>query len=388
MAALARGEGGTAVRALARTLLDAGAAHPRPPAHAASDLLVVVPVRDRVEELTRCLDSLTGPVLVVDDGSDDPAAVAAVCERFGARYVHRSNGGPAAARNTAIPLLDKDFVLFLDSDCVVPSGLLEALRGHFIDDSVGAVAPRVVGGHRSPLDLGLRPAAVRPGGEVSYVPTAALAVRVSALLAFDERLRYGEDVDLVWRLVDAGWQVRYDPSLLVEHAEPLALPDRLVRRFRYGTAAAPLSRRHPTRLAHLVLPPWSTAIVGLLLLRRPVLAAAVAAWSVNKLDEHLDDLPASAAVVAQSAGGTAVGLGRALALLGPVGWLLARDKRAAALLLTPPLLEWWQRRPAVDPLRYSGSVLLGQAAYGAGVLAGCVREKTVVPLVPRCRRSR
>jgi mycofactocin system glycosyltransferase len=383
--ALALGTGGARARALARTLIDAGAGHPHPPSHDAGDVLVVIPVRDRVEELTRCLASLTGPALVVDDGSLDPAAVRAVCERIGARYTHRRNGGPAAARNTAIPLLDKDFVLFLDSDCVAPPGLREALRGHFLDAAVGAVAPRVVGGYRSPLDLGPRAAGVRPGGEVSYVPTAALAVRVSALLPFDEQLRYGEDVDLVWRLVDAGWQVRYDPSVVVQHAEPLALRDRLVRRYRYGTAAAPLSRRHPTRLAHLVLPPWSTAVLALLLARRPLLAAGVAGWSVKTLDAHLDDWRTSTVVVGQSVGGTAIGLGRALALLGPLGWALARDKRVAALLLAPPLLEWWQRRPPVDPLRYTGSALLGQAAYGAGVLAGCAREQTLVPLLPRWR---
>jgi mycofactocin system glycosyltransferase len=381
--ALALGEGGPAARQLGRTLLESGAGHPHPPAHDATDVLVVIPVKDRVAELTRCLASLTGDVLVVDDGSLDPAAVQAVCERFGARYTHRPNGGPAAARNTAIPLLDRDFVLFLDSDCIAPPGLTSALRGHFVDEAVGAVAPRIVGGHRSPLDLGPRPAGVRPGSEVSYVPTAALAVRVNALVPFDEQLRYGEDVDLVWRLIDAGWDVRYEPSVVVQHTEPSALVERLVRRYKYGTAAAPLSRRHPTRLAHLVLPPWSTAVVALLLLRRPVLAAGVSAWSLSQLNRHLDDLSVSAVVVAQSAAGTAVGLGRGMALLGPLGWLLARDRRAAALLLAPPLLEWWQRRPDVDPVRYSGSVLLGQAAYGVGVLAGCARERTLVPLRPR-----
>ena len=79
---------------------------------------------------------------------------------------------------------------------------------------------------------------MRPGSRVSYVPTAALLVRRSALdsvaiddaaipapghLAgpgplssrgvFDPALRYGEDVDLIWRLHDAGWRVRYEPSV-------------------------------------------------------------------------------------------------------------------------------------------------------------------------------
>ncbi|MGB8652679.1 MAG: mycofactocin biosynthesis glycosyltransferase MftF, partial [Mycobacteriales bacterium] len=257
--AIAALEAGTSDRRalrLGRTLLDAGAAHPLPPSHDASDVTVVVPVKDRVPQLARCLAALSADVLVVDDGSTRSDEVRAVCEAHGARYVHRPNGGPAAARNTALPLLRKDFVAFLDSDCVPPPGWLERLRGHLEDPAVAAVAPRVVGGARSPLDLGPRPALVRPGGEVAYVPTAALLVRRSALTGFDEQLRYGEDVDLVWRTVDAGWQVRYDPSVVVQHEEPATPAARLVRRFRYGTSAAPLAQRHPDRVTHLVLPPW------------------------------------------------------------------------------------------------------------------------------------
>ena len=48
--------------------------------------------------------------------------------------------------------------------------------------------------------------------------------------------------------------------------------DTLKRRFRYGTSAAPLARRHPDRLTHIVLRPWTTTL-ALLLARRPQLAA-------------------------------------------------------------------------------------------------------------------
>jgi mycofactocin system glycosyltransferase len=387
VADLGEGSGSPAARRLGRTLLDASAAHPQPGAQPADDVTVVVPVKDRTAALGRCLAALRGcDVLVVDDGSADPAAVAAVCRTHGARYVHRPNGGPGAARNTALPLLHKDFVAFLDSDCVPEPGWLERLRGHLQDPAVAAVAPRVVGGARSPLDLGRRPALVRPGGEVSYVPTAALLFRRSALTPFDEQLRYGEDVDLVWRTVDAGWQVRYDPTVVVAHEEPARLADRLVRRFRYGTSAAALAERHPARLAHLVLSPWPTAVLALVLARRPGLAAAAAGATVLRLDRQVEDLPAAAALVGQSVRGTGLGLGRALALLGPLAWLAAvRDRRVAALLVAPYLVEWSERRPARDPVGYTATALLDQAAYGAGVLAGCLRGRTTVPLRPRTR---
>ena len=48
------------------------------------------------------------------------------------------------------------------------------------------------------------------------MPTAALVVRRAVLEdGLDTALRYGEDVDLVWRLHDAGWRVRYDPAVVV-----------------------------------------------------------------------------------------------------------------------------------------------------------------------------
>lgn len=373
---------GKGSRAFARRLVDAGAAHPGPPPRAADDVTVVIPVRDRAGKLARCLTALARPAVVVDDGSRDAAAVRRVCEQHGATYVHRPNGGPAAARNTGLEHVSTPLVAFLDSDCVVPPGWLEQLRGHLDDPTVVGAAPRVVGGPRSPLDLGPRPAAVRPGGEVSYVPTAALLLRRKGL-RFDEDLRYGEDVDLLWRLTGT---VRYDPSVVVQHTEPARLADRLRRRFRYGTSAAPLSQRHPAHLAHLVLPPWPSAVLALLLARRPAPAAVTAVVMTARLDRQVHDRTASARLVGGSVLSTATGVGRALALLGPLGWWLAvRDRRAALLLLSPYAREWWERRPDEDPLTYTARALLDQAAYGAGVVAGCARHRTTVPLRPRLR---
>ena len=149
--------------------------------------------------------------------------------------------------------------------------MIQQLAAHFADPLVAAAAPRVVAEEspssagryavvRSCLDLGNQPARVRPGSRVGYVPTAALVVRTAVLVevgGFDPALRYGEDVDLVWRLHRAGWRVRYDPSEVVEHAEPRTWPALLARRFRYGTSAAPLARRHPGAMAPLVLHKWA-----------------------------------------------------------------------------------------------------------------------------------
>ena len=393
---------------LARRLTDAGLAHPHPgPAPGPLDLTVVIPVRDRAAELDRCLAAAgTGyPVLVVDDGSADPSAVAAVCAARGARLVRRNvNGGPGAARNTALRLIGAEFIAFLDSDCTPPPDWITALAGHFADPLVAAVAPRIVGAGPgpggSPLDLGERPARVAPLTRVAYVPTAALLLRRAAVGdGFDEALRYGEDVDLVWRLIEAGWRVRYEPAVRMAHTEPGSLPALLRRRFRYGTSAAPLTRRHPGRVAPLILQPWPSITMAALLARRPLAAGATFTIGTALLARRLraNGLP-SEGIVQPMAGGvwqTWLGTGRwsgqfagpalAALMLHPGGrtarvrW--GRRLAAASLLAGPPLAEWARRRDR-GPVRFTAVTLADQAAYGAGVYAGCLRERIISPVLP------
>jgi glycosyltransferase involved in cell wall biosynthesis len=124
------------------------------------------------------------------------------------------SGGPAAARNDGLRHVTTEFVAFLDSDCVAPPDWIERLGGHFDDPSVAAVAPRIkaLDGRRSLLDMGAEPAEV--GRRVTYVPAAALIVRRAAEPRFDPALRYGEDVDLIWRLTKRGAPMAIRPVVV------------------------------------------------------------------------------------------------------------------------------------------------------------------------------
>ncbi|MQY27604.1 mycofactocin biosynthesis glycosyltransferase MftF [Nocardia aurantia] len=400
---------------LARRLTDAGLAHPRPPRpETRPNLTVVIPIRDRAAMLARCLDALGEdyPVVVIDDGSDDPVSLAAVADRPGVTLIrHDRNRGPAAARNTALRRVRTELIAFLDSDCVPEPDWIDSLAGHFADPVVAAVAPRIVTlptgkhAHRCGLDLGERPARVQPQGAVAYVPTAALLVRRGAVLdvgwdgeAFDPDLRVGEDVDLVWRLHEAGWRVRYDPAVRVAHEEPAALPRLLARRFRYGTSAAPLAHLHPGSVPPLIVHPWAVLTVFGLLARRPSLALAGAIGSAATVAVPLDraGVPADLALGATASGihRTAIETGRyatqfaaplVLAAALPGGrrrW--GRRLAVAALLLATGLRDGAGRRP----LRTAAHRLADDVAYGAGVYTGCVRHRTWQPLRPKFVRPR
>ena len=54
----------------------------------------------------------------------------------------------------------------------------------------------------------------------------------------------------------------------------------------------------------------------------------------------------------------------------------------AALILIPPLLDWADRRPPLDPARYVAARLLDDAAYSLGVWQGCLARRTARPLLP------
>ncbi|MBV9857219.1 MAG: mycofactocin biosynthesis glycosyltransferase MftF [Streptosporangiaceae bacterium] len=399
------------------------------------DVTVVIPVFRRAAELARCLEGLSLPaaaaaggrsqarpgrpeVIVVDDGSPAPdaAAIARAAAAGGARLVRRPvNGGPGAARNTGLAAAGTPLVAFLDSDCVPRQGWLGRLLPHFADPAAGAVAPRIVPhvpgstwlaryeGASSTLDMGARPSVVRPGSRVPYVPGAALVVRKAAAGAgFDEDMPVGEDVDFAWRMAAAGWRIRYEPAAVMGHQHRVRLRAWFARRKDYGTSAAALEQRHPRTVRPLYVSGW-TALAWLAALSgRPAAASAVTGTATALLARRLGRVTRAASGQPQPAVAWRLAVrlagGGTLAAAPPLGSALSRTwwpvavpaavvtRRLrlplAALMLAPPLLDWLDRRPPLGPARYVAARLLDDAAYSLGVWQGCLRRRTIRPLLP------
>jgi len=424
---------------VARRLLDAGLAHPRPLATPALTVSVVVPVRDDPAGVAALLDhAVHDPVLVsvsgvqepetltrtrrmvvVDDGSDDPDALRRAVAGRAEVVRHDRSLGPGAARDTGWRVADGDVIVFLDADVVPSAGWLSPLLAHLADPHVAVVAPRVRSRpgpsvleryerRRSPLDLGPHEARVAPGSRVSYVPTAALVCRrevLAQLGGFDPELRVGEDVDLVWRALEAGWTVRYEPASVVEHRPRPTWRALLRQRRAYGSAAAPLDRRHPGAVAPVALNAWSLGAWSLAAAGGPrglVAGAAVAVGSSVGLVPRLRgriDRPVASALRLSGLGTLHAGtwLGRSvwrtwlpLALAASVPSRRARVATALAAVV-PALLD--RRTPpggepvAIDPLRWTLLHATDQAAYCAGVWQGVVRERRAGPLRPHLTGS-
>jgi len=410
-----------AAQALARRLVDSGAAHPRPPApDANSQVTIVVPVRDHADELFQLLRSLTpsagriATLVVVDDGSIDPIDVAGTFAGAAIRTIRSSSAlGPARARNCGASYATTELVVFVDADVIVPPRWLEQLIAHFADPVVAAVAPRVSAGpssedatrrctalglydaSRSPLDLGSDPGLVHPGSRVPYVPSAALAVRRQALIdvgGFDPALRLGEDVDLVWRFHNSGWRVRYEPAVTVRHAVRPTVTKWIAQRFRYGTSAASLSRHHRSALAPIRISRWSLAACLTAMFGWPAASAGIVTMTTASLAWKLRDLPQPFTEAVRVAGirhlHACSALGEALrrawwpaGLVTAVWWPRARPALAAGMLL-PPAWHWATARTALRFPRWMLLHLADDLAYGAGVWAGCFAAATARPLLP------
>lgn len=409
---------------LARTLLDATVAHPRPaagPSHL--DVTVVIPVRDNAIGVVHLVGALRGlRVVVVDDGSAIPLQSTDFAEiHDDVRLLrHDSSRGPAAARNTGLAACQTDFVAFLDSDVVPRRGWLEALLGHFCDPAVALVAPRIVGlreprnmiaryeAVRSSLDLGIREAPVVPYGTVAYVPSAAIVCRRSMLDemgGFDETLRSGEDVDLCWRLIEAGARLRYEPIALVAHDHRTELREWFARKAFYGSSAAPLSIRHPGKTAPLVISGWTLVVWVLLAMGTGVgyLASTVAAAITgrriaNSLSSVETEPREVVAVAARGLGAAALQLAAALTRhYWPAALVLAvlfRRCRHVVLMaaIIDGVVDWIRRNSTLDDdmqrvglLSYLLLKRLDDIAYGLGLWGGVVRERHLGALKPQIR---
>jgi N-acetylglucosaminyl-diphospho-decaprenol L-rhamnosyltransferase len=254
------------------------------------------------ELLLRCLASLAGEagagrarVVVVDNGSSDGSAAAARQAAPWAEVLEPGdNLGFGAAVNLVARRTRSEWLLVANADVAPEPEAMATLLRSAHGTGIGALAPRLILPDGStqhsvgPLptlglalafNLGL--ARVVPGlgdrlclegywdperpREVPWAVGAFLLLRRAAYDAvggFDERQwMYAEDVELAWRLHEAGWATRYEPRARVLHADgaatAVAFGAQRVERFTSATYAVILRRRG------LALT-WATAAVNVL----------------------------------------------------------------------------------------------------------------------------
>ncbi len=198
-------------------------------------LSVIIPVYNGGDGLRGCLEALVqssrppDEVIVVDDGSGDGSA--GLASSLGAHVLSLPDGprGPARARNRGAAAAHGDVLVFLDADVVVHADTLERLEQYFVEDpEVDALfgsydskppAPGLVSRYKN-----LMHHYVHQHGqtEASTFWAGCGAIRRQIFLArngFDESYTRPsiEDIELGWRLRQAGHRIRLCPELQVTH---------------------------------------------------------------------------------------------------------------------------------------------------------------------------
>jgi glycosyltransferase involved in cell wall biosynthesis len=225
---------------------------------------VIVPVLNGEATIDACLASILAlrhqfdplDIIVVDNGSTDRTrAIVARWEPL-VRVVAETRKGPAAARNRGVRAAASDLVAFTDADCEVhPDWLAEIVRP--LDDrGIGIAGGRILA--KDPEN------AIEKFGEsihdhqwaiesnrLPYAITMSWASRKSVLLdagGFDESLRRCEDVDLSYRVRQAGYRFAYVPSAIVYHRHERTLGGLFAEGFAHGFHAVHLNQKHRTLL--------------------------------------------------------------------------------------------------------------------------------------------
>jgi mycofactocin system glycosyltransferase len=252
----------------------------------------------------------------------------------------------------------------------------------------------------SVLDMGETEARVCAGTRVGYVPSAMWLCRTTALRSitgFDESLRSGEDVDMVWRLNDAGWRCRYQPQAECSHLPRTSLQKFLLQRVSYGASAAALAKRHTGKLAPAKFNVWQASTWLLVLLGMPFIALGVAIVASASTAQKLRRFPQlrdesfriSLRGTAHSAQSAASAINR---VWWPIAFILAVFSQRLRVLfivaaLAPAVHEWWTKRPHLDVVRFALLKMLDNAAYGTGVWKGVIATRNAAPLIPTVKWS-
>ena len=212
--------------------------------------------------LDQCLRSLLAldypdyEIILVDDGStDDTPAIAA---RFPeVQTIRQPNCGLSVARNVGLQAATGEIVAYTDSDCFADPHWLT----HLVDQFQRTGAAGVGGPNLTPDDGWLAACIAASPGQPTHVlasdqlaehiPGCNMAFRKSALEAlkgFNPIYRKaGDDVDICWRLQQAGMWVSFAPGAFVWHHRRQTVKAYFKQQMGYGEAEAILSYDHPER---------------------------------------------------------------------------------------------------------------------------------------------
>ena len=256
---------------------------------------IIVPVYNRPDEVDELLESLTlqtlkdFEVIIVEDGSIKPCKD--VCDKYASildlHYYAKENSGPGQSRNYGAELSNGEWLIILDSDVVLPKGYLEAVEKSLTSHLLPLPSIAAWGGpdaaHPSftPVQKAISysmtsfftTGGIR-GGKAKldkfYPRSFNMGIRRDVYLQLGgfTKMRFGEDIDFSYRIVEAGYMPRLFPNAWVWHKRRTDFRKFFRQVYNSGIARINLEKRHPgtMKLVHLLPTVFTLGVIGLLLI--------------------------------------------------------------------------------------------------------------------------
>ena len=250
----------------------------------------IIPVYNRPDEVDELLDSLTRQtlrdfeVVVVEDGSVIPCreVVSKYADRLTVHYYNKENSGPGQTRNYGVERANGEYMLILDSDCILPEDYLEE-----VEAELRAKKADAFGGpdraHHSFTDVqkainyamtsffttgGIR------GGKKKldkfYPRSFNMGIRKDVYQALGgfSKMRFGEDIDFSIRIFKAGYACRLFPEAWVWHKRRTDLKKFFKQVHNSGIARINLYKKYPEslKLVHMLPAVFTLGVFVLMLL--------------------------------------------------------------------------------------------------------------------------
>jgi O-antigen biosynthesis protein len=277
-------------------------------------LSVIICAYNAERTMRQCLESLCRldypnfEVIIVDDGSVDATAqIAAEFPEF--RLIRQSNKGLSVARNVGMQAALGELVAYTDSDCVVdPHWLTFMVRSTIEGDFDACGGPNYAPHEDGWVEgcVAAAPGAPSPvliaNDRAEHLAGCNMVFRRRALEevgGFDPQFTAaGDDVDICWRLIDAGYFLGYCPSAFVWHFRRNTIKGYYGQQRGYGKAEAALYFKYPERFNVLGQIKWQGTIPGMARTMPGGGRLRVQWGRVAERFQQLDEMPLSVLTVA------------------------------------------------------------------------------------------
>ena len=251
---------------------------------------IIVPVFNRPDEVDELLESLSNQTLrdfevsIVEDGSIKTCKD--VCDKYAGilslYYYAKENSGPGQSRNYGAERAKGDYLIILDSDVVLPTGYLEAVDKELKQNPTEAFGgPDAAHPSFTPIQKAISysmtsfftTGGIR-GGKAKldkfYPRSFNMGIRRDVYLQLGgfSKMRFGEDIDFSYRIVEAGHKPRLFPEAWVWHKRRTDFRKFFRQVYNSGIARINLEKRHPgtMKLVHLLPTVFTVGVIGLILI--------------------------------------------------------------------------------------------------------------------------